>query len=160
MAATIASMPANMMSLNADKELPVHLCTGCCNDKFDSIGYEDTAGDRYTLVPMTASSSQIPMLTMPSIDLTAVVAEVNTFFGFSFAIRQCRFDKHFEAKTVGNPVVVTDTYAYVTAVVTDGDGDVDIAPTGDFSANIVIVMAASAVLAAAALAFVAKKARD
>jgi len=95
------------------------------------------------------------------VDITDTVNAVNAFFGFSFANTDYPvLPKHFEAKTVGNPIVVTDTYAYVTAVVTDGDNGVDIAPTGDFSANIVIVMAASAVLAAAALAFVAKKARD
>lgn len=96
-----------------------------------------------------------------TVDITDTVNAVNTFFGFSFANTGYPVKaSHFEDKTVGNPIVVTDTYAYVTAVVTETDTDVEIAPTGDFSANIVIVMAASALLAAAALAFVAKKARD
>jgi len=96
-----------------------------------------------------------------SVDITDLVASVNSFFGFSFANTDYPVKaSYFEDLTVGNPIVVTDTYSYVTAVVTEGDENIEIAPTGDFSANIVIVMAASAVLAAAALAFVAKKAHE
>lgn len=95
------------------------------------------------------------------VDITDLVNSINSFFGFSFANTGYPvLRKHFEDKTVGNPIIISDTYNYVTAVVTQTDEDIDIAQTGDFSANIVIVMAASAVLAAAALAFVAKKVRD
>lgn len=96
----------------------------------------------------------------PDKDLTDTVNAVNAFFGFNFALSGAAGESDFEAKTGGNPIVVSDTYNYVTAVVTLPDDEIEIAPTGDFSANIVIVMAASAILAAAALAFVAKKARD
>jgi len=96
-----------------------------------------------------------------TVDVTDLVNGINAFFGFSFANTDYPVkSSYFEDKTSGNPIVVTDTYNYVTAVVTEGDDNIEIAPTGDFSANIVIVMAASAVLAAAALAFVAKKAHE
>lgn len=141
----------------------------------DSIGYDlDTADvlDPDTInvyvEPLSGKIFYLGTGTPPAIggtgtaadkDITADVTAVNMFFGFSFAAPADAGNGAFEVKTIGNPIVISDTYNMFTAVVTDGDG-VDIAPTGDFSANIVIVMAASAVLAAAALAFVAKKARD
>lgn len=96
-----------------------------------------------------------------TVDITSTVNAVNAFFGFSFVNTTYPVkDVHFTAKTIGNPIVVTDTYSYVNADVNVDDDDVIIAPTGDFSANIAIAFASSAVLAAAALLFVAKKARD
>lgn len=96
-----------------------------------------------------------------TVDITATVAAVNTFFGFSFTNTLYPvLPAHFEAKTVGNPIVVLDGYVYLNATIDNGDDGIIIAPTGDLSANIIIVLAASAVLAAAALLFVAKKARD
>lgn len=93
-------------------------------------------------------------------DLTSVVNEANAFFGFTFSTSNPAADKDFQNKTAGNPYVVTDTYSYFTAPVAVVDEEVEIAPTGDLSANIVIVLAASAVLAVAALAFVAKRSRE
>lgn len=95
------------------------------------------------------------------VDVTDLVNEVNAFFGFSFANADYPV-KHtyFEAKTVGNPTVVKDTYLYLTAVINDNDVDVAVAETGDFSVSVLIAMVISAFVASAALAFTLNKARN
>lgn len=129
--------------------------------KFKAIVHEDSTSVDNLVTPDAAGKLTYINASNTTVDITSIVSAVNSYFGFSFANSQYPVkEEHFEAKSGGSHTILTDTYAYVTAVVTDIDADVEVAQTGDFSANIIFVLSASVVLAAAALLFIAKKVRN
>lgn len=91
--------------------------------------------------------------------LASIYNEFVSFYGFNFAYTSAVIDTDFTGKA-GHTTDMNATFNYFGASIDVDDIDIDIPPTGDASASVLIVLGASAILAAAALFFVMKKARD
>lgn len=143
---------------------------GASPDHFGVFTYRSVTMANSTLVPGSATGDIIlgantmnvnygGFFYSGAISVQTQVQAILDYFGFSTSYNTALEDKHWNPKT-GLTSEKIATFKYFGATIIDDDTDIDVPVTGDASASVLIVLGASALLAAAALFFVMKKVRD